>query len=87
MDFVQCRHDCAYDAEFTVESCQHSRISHHTHRQITLFDSDDFLPGEISQGSKNSLGQPKTEATLPKLLAETMRRVSSEESVSSLFVD
>ena len=73
MDFVQRGHDCGYDAEFTVESCQHSRISHHTHRRITLFDSDDFLPGEASQGSESSLGQPTIEATLPKLLAETLR--------------
>lgn len=73
MDLVQHGHGCGHDAEFTVESGQHSRISHHTYRQITLFDSDDFLPSEESQGSESSLSQPTIEAAQPKLLAETLR--------------
>jgi hypothetical protein len=73
MDFVQRRYSCVHDSELSIKSCQHSRISHHTHRQISFFDSDDFLPCEASQGSESNLSQPTIEAALPKLLAEALR--------------
>ncbi len=73
MDFVQRGNNCGHDSKLSIESSQHACIGHHPHREVALLNSDNLLPGEASQRSESSLSQPTIEATLPKLLAETMR--------------